>query len=218
MIGCSQMNPELLKPGAITSIEKQKNNKNRVSLFIDGEFRFGIDEEIIARQNLRVGDHIASEKLSFIIEQEEFRKALSSAYAILARRARSVAEVQEKLLNFGYHALVVEKVVEKLKVDNYLDDRQFAQSFSRSRLASKPMGKMLLLQEIRKRQVPQTMAETVVEEIYSLNPEQELAEKALLKKEKSYQGVDPEVSRQKKIRFLKNRGFSWETIRNVLNF
>ncbi|KAA3619779.1 MAG: hypothetical protein DWQ05_03360 [Calditrichaeota bacterium] len=206
-----------LKPGVLTKIENQKKRKNRVSLFIDDEFRFGIDKDIFMQQQLSVGSYLTTDVILFILEEEEYRKALVRAYEMLARRARSIAEVQKKFKELGFHQLVSDKVIARLIAEKYLDDHAFALAFSRSRLRVKPMGKMLLFKELRMRSIDREIAEKVIDEIYSATEESTWAKNALVKKDKNFTNLAPELARKKRIQFLKSRGFSWDTIREALD-
>ena len=52
----------------ITAIEIQCKRKNRRSIFLDGEFAFGIDVEVLLRQGLGVGDELSQQQIDDILE------------------------------------------------------------------------------------------------------------------------------------------------------
>ncbi len=211
------MDSDNLKPGVITKIETQKKNPERVSLYIDGEFRFGFDKEILSSHQLQVGAFLTAEIQQAILEKEEFRRALVYAYRALARRAYSSARLREKLLQKDFHESVAVRVISRLRAENYLDDRAFALAFCRSRLLTKPMGEMMLLHELKFYGIERSIAEDIADIVFSATSEEELAHRALRKKEKTYSRLDEKIAEKKKIQLLKNRGFSWDTIRKVLH-
>ena len=210
------MEHDTFNPGVLTKIEAQKKKPERVSLFVDGEFRFGIDLEILSAHNLQVGAFLSSELLRDLIEKEELRKALLRAYRLLARRAHSCFQLRKKLVDKGFHPAVAEKVISQLLAEKYLDDRAFARAFCQSRLLVKPVGRVLLLHELKKRGIEVGLAEEIIATVYATTSEESLAERALQKKEKTFSRFDAQIAGKKKIQFLKNRGFSWDVIRKVV--
>ena len=42
----------------ITRIEPQKKNRQRRNIYLDGEFAFGLDEEVVAAYHLSEGDEL----------------------------------------------------------------------------------------------------------------------------------------------------------------
>lgn len=204
------------KPGVLTKIAAQKKNPDRVSLFIDGEFRIGLDRKILSAHQLEVGAFIDAGMLREFIEREEFRKALVRAYRLLARRAHSCAQLEKKLLEKGFHPAVIGKVIDQLLAEKYLDDRAFALAYCNSRLLTRPVGRICLMHELKISGVEQNIIDEITAVVYAETPEEALAESVLQKKEKSFSRFDEKIAEKKKIQFLKNRGFAWDVIRKVL--
>ena len=50
----------------VTKIERQKRNSQRVNLFLDGEFAFGIHDEVLLRSGIRKWDRLTEETLDTI--------------------------------------------------------------------------------------------------------------------------------------------------------
>jgi regulatory protein len=64
-----------------------------------------------------------------ISEQEHLQKALDLAYAYLNPRDRTVSEVQQRLQRRGVSDEVIEKVLEILSEQGFLNDTRFARLF-----------------------------------------------------------------------------------------
>ena len=47
--------------GTITRLDPQVNNENRVSVFIDGEFAFGVHEDLVVSHGLTAGPALTSD-------------------------------------------------------------------------------------------------------------------------------------------------------------
>ena len=51
----------------ITSVEPQKKNLRRFNVYLDGEFAFGADEDLVVNKRLVVGKEISKEDLEKIL-------------------------------------------------------------------------------------------------------------------------------------------------------
>ena len=58
----------------ITSLRQQKNDPNRVNVFIDGSFSFGINR--ISGVSLRVGQNISEEEIIKLIKDDTFESRI----------------------------------------------------------------------------------------------------------------------------------------------
>ena len=85
----------------ITSIEEQKNNKNKVSVFIDSVFSFGITKEELISLKLSKNKEISQEELDRIKNYIIFEKAKNRAFKILSFRQYSKLELKNKLSEIG---------------------------------------------------------------------------------------------------------------------
>lgn len=80
--------------GKITDIQKQKRNKTRVSVYIDGEFVCGLDEITAASARIKIGDEISADELKAVVCRSEINSAFERAvnYVSYAPRARREVE------------------------------------------------------------------------------------------------------------------------------
>ena len=155
--------------GTITAIEVQRRRKSRVSIFLDGAFAFGLDADVAERFGLRTGQVLDRDMIGKIFSEEEEKRALDRAFRFLAARPRSAHEVEQRLACYGYPAYVIERVLAKCKSLKYIDDRQFALQFARSRLQQRPVGRVMLRSELRKKGVAETLIEEILDDvIYSI--------------------------------------------------
>jgi regulatory protein len=99
----------------ITQLSVQKKNPHRRSIFLDGEFAFGLNEEIVAKYNLRVGSELENADLLQILQKEEALKAKDAALNYLSVRARSRKEIVDKLTQKGYDRNIVAQVADDLE-------------------------------------------------------------------------------------------------------
>ncbi|MCA9793753.1 MAG: regulatory protein RecX [Candidatus Eremiobacteraeota bacterium] len=128
------------------------------------------------------------------------------ALDLLSRRDHSRQQLRLKLLQRGATHEDVEGLLGRLAERGLLDERRFADAFIRSRVR-KGLGRQRLRQELISRGLPSEVAVAAVDDA-ELPDEEEQA----FKLAEARQSRGPEAL----YRFLRRRGFSNETCRNVL--
>ena len=199
----------------ITAIETQKNNPDRVNLYIDGVFALGLDKAVIIKNDLHQGDEVTEEVIEEILLEEEMTRAKAKALTYLGYRARSVEELRKKLLGKKFSEITVNRVIENLLRVGLLNDLQFALAFARSKMRRRPVGKRLLLQELIRHGIDNDLGKQVVEEVYEGRLEKDVALKLGRKKLDNVHG-DEKTVRRKLSGFLMQRGFDWGVISTVI--
>jgi len=155
-------------------------------------------------------------------DSEEAAKEAALQY--LERGPRTEREILDRLLGRGFAADAVERAIERLRRVSLLDDRSFMRAFVRTELARRPQGRRRLEATLRRRGVPPALLaeldallgedETLAEG--RLVTEEERATQAIASLGRRYAGKPEEERRRKLTHALLRRGFSWETIRDLL--
>ena len=194
----------------VTAIKVQKRNPQRVNVYLDGEFAFGLSRIVAAW--LQVGQEITEQKISSLQADDAQETAYQQALKLLNFRQRSQAEVERNLKDHQFPGDVVEAVVERLRSAGLLDDSRFAQNWVDNRSGFRPRGRSLLRLELRQRGLDDEAIHTALEGI----DEGELAYQAGLKQARKYKDLDWPQFRQKLYAFLARRGFNYENIPPVV--
>lgn len=147
--------------------------------------------------------------------EEEIKKAQDAAYRHLAVRARSQAEVRERLREKGYSFEVTEAVVKKLEGLGYLNDHEFALGWARSQVKRRHLGRLGLREELMRRGLSRDIIDQTVKEIYEECQEREVAHELVRKKMRG-KAVHETQELRRLSDFLRRRGFSYEVIKEVL--
>jgi len=113
----------------ITKIEIQKKNLKRYNLYIDGEFKMGIHEDVIVSLGLYVNMVIDDHMLEDILMKEVYAKAKADALNYISYRMRSESEVKTKLYELGNTEDMVNVTIDFLYEYGYLNDYEFTKSF-----------------------------------------------------------------------------------------
>ena len=191
--------------GKITDIQKQKRNRTRVSIFIDGEFVCGLDEVAAASARLKIGDEITADELKSVMEKSELNSAFERAVGYLSIAPRAKKEIYKYLLDKGYDKAIIMQTIDKLVAYHYIDDYLYAQTYIRSK--SKKYGSFRISAELKQKGIVQS----VIDELMDDAPEDNITDIAR-KYIKSHKSAD----KQKLKRFLAGRGFSWDSINSVV--
>src|SRR5690606_31067299 len=135
----------------------QKHHPERVNVYVDGEFRLALAQEIVFRAALRAGDPLSEGRIRELEAEDLLWKAREAALNLLSFRARTADELRRRLRRKEFPAEVVEACVSGLVERGMVDDSAFAETFVRDRVRFRPRGRRRLVQELRARGVdPET--------------------------------------------------------------
>lgn len=196
----------------ITDIQAQKRNRNRVNIFLDGQYAFSLDR--MAAAWLTVGRQLSVEDISRLQEKDEFQVALNRALHFLSYRARSNQEMQTYLQKKGYDTGLIDRVIAKLTEERLIDDLDFAQNWVDNRERFRPRSQSLMRLELRQKGV----AESEIEQALQISDLDDfaLAMKAGKKLSRRYQLLDKPEYDRKLAAALQRRGFSYSVVRECL--
>lgn len=196
--------------GKITALEIQKRDKERVNIFIDGEFAFGLN--LLDAAILKKGQLLTPEEIATLKAKDNRVQAYEQAVKFLSYRIRSSAEIRDYLKQKKYNQDAVEEVIERLQQMNYLNDLEFARLWVKNREAFHPRGASALRYELRQKGIASDLIDEALSEFDAV----ESAYRAAQKKARSLRGKNRETMRQQLGGFLQRRGYSYDTVSNVL--
>jgi regulatory protein len=197
--------------GTITSLVAQERNKERASVYIDGEFAFGL--AMIEALKLRKGQQLSEAEIARLQALDEIEVAHEAALNFLSYRPRSIDEVCRKLKERKYSQQAIEKVLERLQQAGLLDDEAFARYWIENREQFGPRSIRALRQELRQKGVPDSVIATALDGL----DEEEAAYRAASHQARHFASLDRQAFRKKIGDFLTRRGFSYDVSRDVTN-
>ena len=143
---------------------------------------------------------------------EAFTVVYNKALDLASRREHSRHELMYKLnKRFPETMPIIEEVLDKLALNNILDDERFAEMYLNSR-ARKGFGPKKIEMELYSKKVDSLLVGNAIEAYESWT---ENAENQLKKKFKGIKPIDYQ-SKMKQKQFLFNRGFSSQIIEQIL--
>jgi regulatory protein len=186
----------------VTALERQKKNPQRVNVYLDGQFAFGLNE--MDAVQLRKGQMLSEAEVAALQTRETFHKAVEHGIQLLSFRPRSTQEIRAALAR-KHDPQAVENAVERLTAQGYLDDVAFARFWIENRAAFKPMSRQALRYELRQKGVP----DEIIQELLAEVGEEEAALAAATRQARRLRGVPRDAFREQMGRFLQRRGFSY---------
>ena len=195
----------------ITSLKVQKRNPNRVSIYLDDEFAFGVSRIVAAW--LHVGQELSEEKISELQEQETKEAGLQKALQLLSYRPRSEAEIRQRMKKAGFDPEVITKVLDRLRETGLVRDESFARDWVENRSALKPRSRKMLAYELRQKGVAEEAIEQALE---TTSEDEDLAFQAATRYAHKLSASDWQEFHRRLMSFLARRGFSYETAKTVV--
>ncbi len=195
----------------ITALKLQQKNKDRVNLFLDGEYAFAVS--FSAATELRRGQELSEDEIATLKQEGERNKAYHQAIRFLGVRPRSIAEVTRKLKEKEHDALLIEAVIQRLSDAGYVDDAAFARFWVEDRTRFRPRSAHALRYELRQKGV----ASAVIDEAVADLDEESAAWDAATAKLDGWRRLDEEQFRKKATGFLSRRGFNYGIVRATVD-
>ncbi len=195
----------------ITALKVNKRTGKQLNMFLDGKFAVSLDTETAVKECLEVGQELPADRIETLVKNLNLSRCLNTAYRYLSYRARSEAELKERLHRRGFEDSQIEIVINKLKEKNLLDDTAFAQFWMENRETFRPRSRRLTRLELRKKGV----ADTIIKQVIEKTDDTESAYHAAQSKAPRLPH-DYEVFRRRLGDYLKRRGFGYTVINQTV--
>lgn len=200
----------------ITSIQRQSSHPRRFNIYVDEAYAFSVHEDVLVRIDLYKGMIVEQDDIQRMIRVEELNRATHHALHYLKFRARSKNEIQQYLARKGYEEKIVSEVIQDLIAKKYIDDRQFAEQWTRYRMLEQSKGKKYVTEELKQKGIDSQWIEQAldtVDEEAEINRALSLAEKRWNRyKNEEWSHVQRKVGQ-----YLLRQGYSGSIVYDVLN-
>jgi regulatory protein len=194
----------------ITTLEIQKRNKERVNVYLDGEYAFSLT--LLEAARLHKGQALSEAEIAELRSTDAVNRAVDHAARFLSYRPRSVQETRRNLENKDLPQPAIDAAIERLTDMGYLDDLAFARYWLENRTAFKPRGPKALRYELRQKGVRDSVIAAVLEDI----DVGDAAYRAAQQKAGRLRGSSRREFHNKLGSFLQRRGFTYSISRDVI--
>jgi len=195
----------------ITAITVQKKSPNRVNIYLDGEFAFGLSR--ITAAWLKNGDELSDEKIANLLTEDSRERAYQQAMLFLSYRARSEKEIRQNLLKHEIPEEVIEDTLERLRKAGLANDNDFARAWVENRNTFRPRSKKALAIELRQKGLDDEAIQASLSDV----DEEALAYETGLKRATRLKALERSEFRKKLSEFLVRRGFSYSVVAPVVS-
>lgn len=150
--------------------------------------------------------------------EEDLQPLLNQAHFYLKFRPRTEQEIRnylnKKILKRHYSIDSVQKVIDNLKEQGFINDAEFTRIFVESRTINKPKGKFVLTQELLRHGINKK----IIEEYFENNEvdEESLVLKTLEPRWDRFKSLGKRERFQKAAQFLLRRGFGYDLIKKAI--
>ena len=153
---------------------------------------------------------------------DDFEKFYNSALRFLSYRPRSEKEVRDRLklksqsfdklrTNIKNLTLVIDKVIQKLKEQKFINDEEFAKWWIESRLRFRPRSINLIKKELLQKGIERDIIDG------QISNDLQQAKKLIEKRIERFRNLTKQEIYQKLGRYLASKGFDWETIKQSID-
>lgn len=216
----------------VTDVAAQKR-RGRYNIFIDGVFRLGLSESILALYNLYVGKDIDEGLIKEIQEREFLYRLYDRCVRKLGNRPHSERELRtycrqvlrkESLKEGAKKAhfsrttssemselnsdILIEKTMARLSDEKLVSDTEFASWWVEQRMRGGAKGWRMIAAELMKKGVDRK----IIDECVVTEGQELRSARGLVKKLRQRKSLDEEKIKRR----LVSRGFSWDVIKQVM--
>jgi len=190
----------------------KNGNRDKVHIYIDGEYRFTVDGKYWYSEKWHKLKEIDEEELAALESAVSFRRAFNTGMNLLSYRAHGKKELVNKLVAKKHDRASAEKAVERLEELKLINDLDYAEMMVRHLSEKKGCAGKRIMQELLTKGIDRDTAETALLTL-DKNPHSRIIE--LLENKYGKYLVD-EKGRKKVFNALLRLGYSYSEINSAL--
>lgn len=195
----------------ITAIKRQVRDRGRYSIFVEGKYSFSLGEGALLESRITLGQELTDKDISKLRQLADTDKLYNNVLGYLALRPRSTWEVESYLRRKKAPPSLSESILNKLSNNKLLDDVSFAESFVRSRRATRPTSARKLQFELQQKHVSKSVIQRVLAEEEDGVESNALAQLVAKKRQQSRYQDDVKL-----MQYLVRQGFSYDDVKRAV--
>jgi len=215
----------------ITKIVGAKKKPNRVLIYLDDEYAFSINQNLLVDFKLFKGKGLEDQDISKILSKDIEKYLLERSFSKVAKRPHSNKEIRfflkKKVEDTSYwknsnypiiciqEEVIIDNTVKELEKLNLIDDREFAKFLYTSYKDKKSIF------EIRRILKSKGISEEIIQNVLPTNQGENsnLIQKLIQKKIRLLANKDLPIRerKQKIITFLLRKGFQYDKIKTLVS-
>lgn len=193
----------------ITDLHTTK--RGRISVYVDGEFVFAVDQESCQQAKLRIGQEVSLEELNELMRVSQLRAAKDKALGLLSRRSYSKSQLRDRLTRHTDEE-AAHQAVERMEEIGLVDDLDYALRYARDLYHLKQLAPARIKQELRQKGIDSDIISESLEQF----DEDDNIDRALAYLGRKYSSLSDEKTRKRAFAQLGRLGYSYSEIGSAL--
>lgn len=193
---------------------KDINRGEKVEIVFEDGSVLEVEEADYLAMCLYDREDLSKEECSEIIYKNQVKRAKLDAVKFISYKIKSTFEVVKKLKELGYDNTVIDSVVDALVKDNYLNDKDYAERYARTKIKLKKISKKQLELELQQKGISDEIIANL-SELHEIDEHGDV-ERLLLKKYKADDLKDNKL-RLKAMKFLYSKGYDSDIIQSIID-
>lgn len=205
----------------ITDYKIQKNNEEKMNVYVDGEYKFSMSVDSFLSEGLYKGLEITEEQIEEIKVRDGSKLAYIQIVSTLNYGMKTEKEMIDKLKEKGYEEDAIQKAIMKAKDYNLINDDYYIELYIKTKAIPAKRGEQKIISNLYKKGININDIKLKIAEIYGEDDKYDNAYSLAIKKLKTIKEADINKKKQKLNQFLLGKGYSYEivskVIKNILN-
>jgi regulatory protein len=197
-------------------MKMRRGRPERFIITLDDDQQIILTPEIVLKYSIAPSQEYTDEAFLEILEEDALRQAKDQALRYLTRRPHSRLELLRKMREKGFRTSVINRALDELEKVDLVNDKNFTRLFIQNEIRLRPLSRMLLIQKLIQKGISRDLYESILDELFSEDQELQMARKLTDKFIQTHSHVKGTKLREKLLRFLQGKGFTWEQIRQVI--
>ena len=205
----------------ITDYKIQKNNEEKMNVYVDGEYKFSMSVDSFLSEGLYKGLEITEEQIEEIKIRDGSKLAYIQIVSTLNYGMKTEKEMIDKLKEKGYEEDAIQKAITKAKDYNLINDDYYIELYIKTKAIPAKWGEQKIISNLYKKGININDIKLKISEVYDEEDKYDNAYSLAIKKLKTIKESDVNKKKQKLNQFLLGKGYSYEivskVIKNILN-
>ena len=205
----------------ITDFKIQKNNEEKMNVYVDGEYKFSMSVDSFLSEGLYKGLEITEEQIEEIKVRDGSKLAYIQIVSTLNYGMKTEKEMIDKLKEKGYKEDAIQKAIMKAKDYNLINDDYYIELYIKTKAIPAKWGEQKIISNLYKKGININDIKLKITEMYDEEDKYDNAYSLAIKKLKTIKEADINKKKQKLNQFLLGKGYSYEivskVIKNILN-
>jgi regulatory protein len=199
----------------IFQMQMRRRRPERFIVTVEGYQEIVFAPEIVLKYGIAPDKEFSEDEILEILFENSKQLAKDQAMRYLTRRAHSRFELVSKMRMKGFPDNIINVALDELENLDLVNDDHFARLFIQNELQLRPVSRMLLKRKLIQRGINREIIDHQIEKLFSEEQELDIIKQHTKKFIKSHSHLEAKI-KEKLVRFLQSKGFSWDLIQQVL--